>query len=100
MKRAIDETDRRREKQRAYNTKHGITPRGIQRAIQDVMEGAQSQKISRMLENEKIESPKALAKQIEALESKMLQHAKNLEFEEAADCRTELHRLKDLFAKL
>ncbi len=105
MQRAISETDRRREKQRAYNELHGITPKSVDRPIMDVMEGARSTNKAMDARTRKgqsppredltLISPKELAKRIKNLEAKMLKHAQNLEFEEAAECRDELHRLQE-----
>jgi len=112
MKYAMDETDRRRKKQQDYNKTHGITPKGIQKAVQDILEGAyagemKSLKSSRskkerkqQLEQEKLLSPKELMNRIDRLEKDMYQHAKNLEFEEAAHTRDEIKRLNELFVKV
>jgi excinuclease ABC subunit B len=103
MQRAIDETNRRRAKQLAYNEAHGITPRGIQKAVTDIMEGARA---SAPLPGERRRGgkpvsaedlkPEALVKQIKRLEGEMLRRARNLEFEEAARLRDEIGRLKQL----
>jgi len=113
MKRALDETERRSKKQKAYNEEHGITPMGVKKAIQDILEGAyaselrstqSSSRAERQLrleqEKDKHLSPKQLSAKIQALENKMYIHAKNLEFEEAAHCRDEVHRLNEIFSKL
>lgn len=104
MRRAMDETARRRAKQIAYNLEHGITPKGIEKAIRDVMEGARSN--AAVATYERIQqtvalqakyagmSAKALAKEVRRLESVMMQHAKNLEFEQAAAIRDQLHELQ------
>src|SRR5690242_15619970 len=97
IKRAIGETDRRRSKQVAYNTEHGITPRGVMKRIKDLIDGvydADAEENAR--EEARIESmgEKQLAREIKALEKKMLQHARNLEFEEAAKARDRLAELK------
>lgn len=103
MQRALDETARRREKQIEFNKKHNITPKGIEKNIQDIMEGARADTATsteriQHIEEKRAEydklSPKALAKTIKTLESKMLEHAKNLEFEQAAKLRDELHELQ------
>jgi excinuclease ABC subunit B len=110
MQRAMDETDRRREKQVKHNEKHGITPIGVKKAIADIMEGAARAPGTRFTRNAKgklvaekaadyqVEaaamSPKQLAKEIKVLEQKMFDHAKNLEFEEAAQTRDRLSGLK------
>jgi excinuclease ABC subunit B len=104
MQRAIDETNRRREKQQAYNKEHHITPKGIVKAIHDIMEGAHAEKATadrrylkvaeQQAEYEAL-SPKELAKKIKVLETKMYEHAKNLEFEQAAKIRDQLHVLRE-----
>jgi len=104
MQRAIDETTRRRKKQKAYNKKHGITPKSIEKQVTDIMEGARdsqaptSVKLIKVAEKtaqyEKL-SPKEIGKKIKALEKQMFEHAKNLEFEEAAKIRDEIHTLQD-----
>lgn len=105
MQRAIEETNRRRTKQLAYNEEHGITPRGIAKAVTDILEGAyaEAEPPSRNKYFDKAAeetvaymalSPAQLAKKIKQLEQKMYQHAKNLEFEEAAKIRDELQSLQ------
>ena len=107
MQRAIDETNRRRAKQLAFNAKHGIVPRTVTKAVADVMEGARAapgapktQKDRRKSRNgraaiqARAEDPKALGKLIADLEAAMLTHAKNLEFEEAAQARDEIRELR------
>ena len=107
MQRAIDETNRRRAKQLAFNAEHGIVPRTVTKAVADVMEGARAapgapktQKDRRKSRNgraavqAKAEDPKALGKLIADLEAAMLTHAKNLEFEEAAQARDEIRELR------
>jgi excinuclease ABC subunit B len=103
MQRAIDETERRRAKQIAFNAEHGITPTTIKKAVADIMEGAygpaaaSARKFARVAEEE-IEygkmSPKVLAKKITQLEQQMYQHAQNLEFEEAAKLRDQINRIQ------
>ena len=106
MQAAIDETDRRREKQVEYNREHGITPKSIAKAIVDIMEGARaepgevrgrgrSRRVAEEAENYAALSPSQLAARIKALEQKMYQHARDLEFEDAARARDQLRRLKD-----
>lgn len=108
MKRAMDETDRRRVIQVAYNKEHGITPEGIIKNVTDIMEGARttpgkgSKRGRRVAEPsvasyaDAIEdlSPKALASKIKKLEQQMFQHSRDLEFEEAANVRDRLEILK------
>ncbi len=104
MKRAMDETERRREKQLAFNKEHGITPQGIRKAVADIMEGAHAgapgtaERFAQVAETAaeyQSMSPKELAKAIEDKEKKMLEHAQNLEFEEAARLRDEVHKLRE-----
>jgi excinuclease ABC subunit B len=101
MQRAIDETSRRRARQVAYNEEHGITPRGIQKAVTDIMEGARAEATQGKRRGEGALAaadlrPEALVKQIKRLEAEMLRRARNLEFEEAARLRDEVGRLKQL----
>jgi excinuclease ABC subunit B len=97
IKKAIDETDRRRAKQLAYNAAHGITPKGVIKRIKDLIDGVyDATEMQAAHEEARYEamSEKQLAREIKALEKKMLQHAKNLEFEEAARARDRLAELK------
>ena len=105
MQRAIDETNRRRRKQIEYNIEHGITPRGIQKAVADIMEGARSsapvpgrRKGGKGGESASAAdlSPAAIVRQIKKLEAEMYKRARNLEFEQAARVRDEIERLKQL----
>jgi excinuclease ABC subunit B len=105
MQRAMDETERRRDKQLAYNEKHDITPTTINKAVADIMEGAygavnaRSPKTYARVAEEFIDystlSGKELAMKIEQLERQMYTHAQNLEFEEAAKIRDEVLRLQN-----
>lgn len=104
---AIQETDRRRKKQQDYNTKHGITPISIKSSIRDVMEGGYSQAASSK-DRSKIKnkhplpvfhSEGELQAAIKMAENKMVECAKNLEFEEAARYRDELQRLQVILLK-
>ena len=105
MERAIGETDRRRQKQLDHNEAHGITPETVSKQVADVMEGARtspgSPKRSQRRrggasdEIEMPDNPKALGKLLDQLEKKMLDHAQNLEFEEAALVRDQLTSLRD-----
>jgi excinuclease ABC subunit B len=103
MRRAIDETDRRREQQQAWNASHGITPKSIVKAVADVMEGAVSNRPGSARQFAKVAeamadygrlSPEQLAKKISQLEQQMYAHARNLEFEEAARVRDEIRRIE------
>jgi len=102
MKKAMDETERRRNKQIAFNLEHGITPRSIVKRIKDLIDGVYSEKSGK--EAEKLEMQKALvedmsekdiAREIKRLEKQMVEHARNLEFEKAARIRDQLHTLKE-----
>ncbi|MFH1601110.1 MAG: excinuclease ABC subunit UvrB [Pseudomonadota bacterium] len=104
MKAAIDETDRRRQKQVEYNQTHGITPTSIVRAVMDVMEGARSEPEDSRGKGRKVAEgetdyatldPARLTARLKQLEAKMHQHARDLEFEDAARVRDEIHRLRE-----
>ncbi len=104
MRKAIDETERRRTRQLAHNQAKGITPRSIVKQVRDLIDGVYSEKAGR--EAEKLEqdamqrarvedmSEKDLAREIKRLEKLMLEHARNLEFETAARVRDQLVLLK------
>jgi excinuclease ABC subunit B len=101
MERAIGETERRRAKQIAFNTANGIVPRGVVKSIKDMIDGVYSPEDARenlqvAQEAAKYESmsEKQISKEIKRLEKAMLDHAKNLEFEKAAQVRDQLHVLK------
>jgi excinuclease ABC subunit B len=101
MKRAISETNRRREKQVAFNTLHGITPVGIKKEIKDILDGVYSAASTRVeLRNNQAAaefaamSEKDLGKEIKRLEKQMLDYAKDLQFEKAAQTRDQLARIK------
>jgi excinuclease ABC subunit B len=103
MQRAIDETERRREKQMAHNLEHNITPAGIVKSIRGGMDDAKSaegkQKLQKVAEEHaKYASltPQQLAKRIQQIENAMYKHAQNLEFEEAAKLRDELEQVRKL----
>jgi len=94
--RAVGETNRRRAKQLEYNAAHGITPQSIRKAVTDVMEGARSAEergADRSLTGGDMR-PEQGAKAIKRLEAQMYRHARNLEFEEAAQIRDEIERLR------
>ena len=104
MQRAMEETDRRRQKQIAFNKEHGITPKGIEKKIGNIMEGAQSkydehqQRDLKELAEESIEygglTPALAIKRVQKLEQQMYEHARNLEFEEAGRLRDDIEKLK------
>ncbi len=101
MQQAIAETERRRQKQTTYNEQHGVTPKGIIKAVSDILEGAYAgsytTKRGRSKGNDELLNPKQLADKIKILENDMYFHAKNLEFEEAARLRDEIKHLKENF---
>ena len=101
MQRAIDETDRRRNKQIEYNQQHGITPKGIQKSVNDILEGARfgksSKKLPGLSSTYALMTTDELAKKIKLLEKQMHQHAQNMEFELAAKIRDELIQLREQF---
>ncbi|WP_020652909.1 excinuclease ABC subunit UvrB [Massilia niastensis] len=101
MRRAIDETERRRAKQIAFNEANGIVPKGVQKKIKEMIDGVYSPNAAREMleeakETAKVEamSEKQIGKEIKRLEKLMVDHAKNLEFEKAAQVRDQLHVLK------
>ncbi|TMH91944.1 MAG: excinuclease ABC subunit UvrB [Betaproteobacteria bacterium] len=97
IKRAIAETDRRRRKQVTYNERHSITPKGVIKRIKDLIDGvydASEMKVAQEEARYEAMSEKQISREIKALEKKMLEHAKNLEFEEAAKARDQLGELK------
>ncbi len=99
IERAIAETDRRRNKQIEFNEQHGITPRSIVKAVGDAMEGARSVQQREALEaseNYAQLAPEQAVKRIKKLEAEMMKHARNLEFEQAARLRDEIHKLRQL----
>ena len=103
MQRALDETDRRREKQKAFNLEHGIIPVGINKSVADIMEGAYIGKRKTIIA-EKMSvyehwSTQELVEQINLLEQLMYSHAKNMEFESAAKVRDEYLLLKEQLKK-
>ncbi|SFM87826.1 Excinuclease ABC subunit B [Izhakiella capsodis] len=110
MARAIEETERRREKQQRYNEENGIVPQALNKKVADILElgqGVSKSRNGRMGAKTKIVAesdieyqsltPQALQKKIQQLESQMQKHAQNLEFEEAARIRDLLHQLREQF---
>ena len=104
MKRAIDETDRRRAKQIAFNEEHDITPQTIMKSVTDIMEtavpggAAFSRKFKNIAEDAgeyELMDPRALVREVKRLEKEMYACARDLKFEEAAKVRDQLHRLKE-----
>ena len=104
MRKAIDETERRREKQHAFNEQNGITPKGVIRKISDVMDlGTSNEELQQRAA--KVASPKAsydtmsvseIDAKVKQLEQAMFEHAKNLEFEQAASVRDEIDELRKI----
>ncbi|CAG0983736.1 UvrABC system protein B [Geobacteraceae bacterium] len=102
MRRAIDETERRRRKQQEYNEEHGITPQGVVKRIKDIidteydMDSERAQlKAAQTQAKYLAMSEKEVSKEIARLEKDMLQAAKNLEFERAAGLRDQLKKLRE-----
>ncbi len=108
MQAAIDETSRRREKQVEYNLAHGITPMSVAKPIVDIMEGAHSEaandakggrgkgrRVAEETPDYAAFTPVQITARLKALEQQMYQHARDLEFEDAARLRDEIHRLKE-----
>ena len=107
MQRAMDETERRRSKQITFNEQHNITPKGINKNITDIMEGAVPgsrgrQRVQKVAQpkpgfnaNPLPATPEAIAKEIKKLEEAMHSHARNLEFEQAAAMRDQITDLRE-----
>jgi len=98
MQYAIDETERRREKQIAYNEEHGITPESVRKNLSEVIWTQEEPKERTVHDVEMLEfahDPAALQKRIAELKAKMLKHAENLEFEHAAELRDEIKKLEE-----
>jgi len=107
MRRAIDETERRRAKQMAFNEAHGIVPRGVQKEVRDILEGAmtpgartakrkaKAANLESLSNHATLRSPAEIDKRISQLETQMLQHARDLEFEAAARVRDEIKALRE-----
>jgi excinuclease ABC subunit B len=103
MRTAIDETERRRAVQQAFNLEHGIVPKGLNKKVVDVMQLGGVTRTSAKTERNKVAESKAqyhhmsldaLAKEIKRLENQMFEHARNLEFEQAAGLRDQIHELQ------
>ena len=99
MKRAIDETERRRAIQQAFNKEHGITPQGIKKKISDVMDtggsGRGKKRVAEKKGEYQVQSLADSVEQIEQLEKEMLDLAKNLEFEKAAQIRDQIEKIRE-----
>jgi excinuclease ABC subunit B len=104
MQRAIDETNRRRAKQVEFNRTHGIEPRSIRKAVQDIMEGARAAPRGKKGERKRGRdggvryerlSPEQMLARVVQLEKRMYEHARNLEFEQAARLRDEINDLRE-----
>ena len=104
MQRAIDETNRRRTRQRQYNKEHGITPKSIQKAVTDIMDDAHTLSPAERAEELKVAeqtaqyqhmTPVELGKTILEMENQMIRHAELLEFEEAAEMRDQIQQLRE-----
>lgn len=97
--RALEETQRRRDKQIAYNVEHGITPKGIQKSVQDILEASHpiSGKVKNRSQSKELDntSPAKLLKRIAQLEKQMHAHAQDMEFEQAAMVRDEMLNLQE-----
>ncbi|MCK6421447.1 MAG: excinuclease ABC subunit UvrB [Aquabacterium sp.] len=103
MRRAMDETERRRQRQIAHNLAHGITPRSVVKQVREMIDGVVSAqddkgKVQALVEATEVEalSEKDLSRRIRLLEKQMLEHARNLEFEKAARVRDQLAHLREL----
>ncbi len=110
MERAISETQRRRDKQLAFNEANGVVPKGIEKSVRDILEGARRMPTKargardKKVTNDRISfaqdvmsmTPAALSRKLAELESTMAEHAKNLEFEEAASVRDQIAELKQI----
>jgi excinuclease ABC subunit B len=101
MRKAMDETERRRRKQIAFNQAHGIIPRGVVKRIRDLIDGVYSDKANSQAADPQASAPeveelseKDLSRRIKQLEKEMLEHARGLEFEKAARVRDQLAALK------
>ena len=102
MRRAMDETERRRNKQLAFNSENNITPLGIKKHIREMIDGVynpqearETLKVAQERAKYEVLNEKQLGKEIKRIEKQMLEHAKNLEFEQAAQMRDQLKKLKE-----
>jgi len=109
MQRAIEETDRRRGRQQEYNREHGITPRGIEKAVREIIDGAHAaapgaarsrrrERSAAVAEDEAaygVMEPEALARVLKDMEKRMYEHAANLEFEQAAQLRDRIEAIRE-----
>jgi excinuclease ABC subunit B len=100
----LDETERRRNLQIAHNLEHGITPQSILKSVADIMEGAnpaapggarRGTKVAEQAADYSLLSPAQVVQRMKKLEQQMYEHARNLEFEDAARLRDEIHRLRE-----
>jgi len=102
MRRAIDETERRRAKQIAFNAAHGITPRALNKSVRDLIDGVvqtpgrglRAGSAEREIAEVRVDDPQDVAREIKKLEKRMMEHARNLEFEQAARVRDQLAALR------
>ena len=100
MQRAIDETDRRRQKQMEFNAANGIVPVGVKKSVPDIMEAGQApcrkkrQTVAEPYADYHVEAPTDIWAHIKMLEQRMFQHAKDLEFEQAGQLRDQIQKLK------
>ena len=102
MRRAIDETERRRAKQTAFNAEHGITPTALNKSVRDLIDGVvqtpgkglRAGSVEREIAELQIDNAQDVAREIKRLEKRMIEHARNLEFEQAARVRDQLGLLR------
>ena len=102
MRRAIDETERRRAKQIAFNAEHGITPTALNKSVRDLIDGVvqtpgrglRTGSAEREIAEVRVDDPQDVAREIKKLEKRMMEHARNLEFEQAARVRDQLAALR------